>query len=318
MNIGEIISFYRKYQNLTQSELADGICTQGNISLIEKGLRIPSVEIVTMISNKLGISLDVFEKNNFYEKQERHVTTILNQLEAFVNCRQYAQMASLLSDEILNKYCNNPITKQQFLCYKGIYINYYEKKPRKALEIYRQALQETNITAFNTISDLPKHKKQFSKIETLLISGAASCYYLTAKFEKAAILFDIARRNVDHLKLQLSTQTLGTIYYNACKNLKALARYDEAIEIAQKGLLFEANRKTIYRSAEIFFELGEILTLQGNLAQAEKYYIRSMYLSLTTNNNHFLRLLLIALKQKQNLQLLQENITMLEKSFNNI
>ena len=65
MTIGEIVSFYRKYQNLTQSELAEGICTQGTISLIEKGLRTPSVELVTMISTKLGISLDVFESNNF-------------------------------------------------------------------------------------------------------------------------------------------------------------------------------------------------------------------------------------------------------------
>ncbi|XEO94723.1 helix-turn-helix domain-containing protein [Latilactobacillus sakei] len=67
MNIGDIISFYRKYQNLTQAELAQGICSQGNISLIEKGLRVPSIEVVTSISNKLGISLDVFEKSDFYE-----------------------------------------------------------------------------------------------------------------------------------------------------------------------------------------------------------------------------------------------------------
>ncbi|MDT3393066.1 helix-turn-helix domain-containing protein [Latilactobacillus curvatus] len=315
MTIGEIVSFYRKYQNLTQSELAEGICTQGTISLIEKGLRIPSVELVTMISTKLGISLDVFESNNFYAPQERYVTMLLNQLESLVNCRDYAKMSPLLTEDILNQYCNNPITKQQFLCYQGIYVNYYEKKPLKALEIYRQALQETNITAFSTIFDLPKHKKQFSKIETLLISGAASCYYLTAHYEKAATLFKIAYRNIDYIDRQLSTQILGTIYYNACKNLKALGEYDEAVELAEKGILFESDRKTIYRSAEIFFELGEISTLQNNLIKAEQYYIRAMYLSFTTNNDHFLRLLLIALKKKLHLPILQENILMFEKSF---
>mgnify|MGYP003362746187 CR=1 FL=1 len=174
MQIGEIISFYRNYQNLTQTELAQGICSQGNISLIEKGLRVPSIEMVTMISNKLGISLDVFEKSNFYENQERQVNVILNELESLVNCRNYSKMAFLLTNDILNKYCNNPISKQQFLCYKGIYINYYEKNPSKALDIYRLALQETNITSFQSIFDFPKHKKQFSKIETLLIAGAAS------------------------------------------------------------------------------------------------------------------------------------------------
>lgn len=224
-------------------------------------------------------------------------------------------MAFLLTDNILNKYCNNPISKQQFLCYKGIYINYYEKNPSKALEIYRLALQETNITSFQSIFDFPKHKKEFSKIETLLIAGAASCYYLTSKYEQASVLFEIAYKNIDHIKMQMSTQTLGTIYYNACKNLKALEKYDDAVEIAEKGILFESSRKTIYRSAEILFELGEILILQEKPKEAERAYIRSMYLSFTTNNDHFLRLLLIALKRKQNLHLLQQNITMLEKSF---
>jgi len=312
MEIGSMISFYRKYQSLTQGELAQGICSQGEISLIEKGLRVPSVEMVNKISTRLGISIEVFEKKSFYEKHEFYINTVLNKLELLVNNRDYAKMKPYLNDEILQNHCTNPLTKQCFLCYRGIYTSYGVKQPRKALEIYRQALQETNVTAFSDISDFPKHKEIYSKTETLLISGAASCYYLLKDFQKAEILFKVASQNISNIEMQLSTQILGTIYYNACKNLKALKKYPQAIEIAQDGLRFETNRKTIYRSAEILYELGDIYYQQNQLELAEKYYIKSMYLSYSTNSTHFLPLLLTSLRKKTNLKLLQKNLVMLD------
>jgi transcriptional regulator with XRE-family HTH domain len=313
MEIGAAINFYRKYQTLSQKELAEGICSQGEISLIEQGARIPSIEMITKICAKLGISIDAFEKTNFYENNELYINSVLSKLEFFVNNRDYDKMEPYLKDEIKDKYCNNPLTTQCFLCYKGIFINYKEKDPYRALEIFRVALQETNVTSFSTIFDFPKHKSIFSKNETLLISGAASCFYLLNKFEQARHLFKIACDNIDNIKFQLSTQILGTVYYNAGRNLKELGEYDQAIHLARKGLNFEAERKTIYRSAEILYEIGEIYYLQKDFSTAEKYYIKSMYLSFTTNSKHFLPLLLNELKRKKHLQLLQENIAMLSK-----
>jgi len=313
MNIGSMISFYRKYQSLTQGELAQGICSQGEISLIEKGLRIPSIEMVNKISTRLGVSMEVFEKKSFYAENEFYINTVLHKLELLVNNRDYEKMPPYLNDEILENNCTNPLTMQCFLCYRGIYTSYGAKQPKKALEIYRQALQETNVTAFSTILDFPSHKDIFSKTETLLISGAASCFYLLNEFEKAEILFKVAYKNISNIEMQLSTQILGTIHYNACKNLKALKKYPQAIEVANEGLRFEAGRKTIYRSSEMFYELGEIYYLQEQFALAEKYYLKSMYLSYSTNNSHFFPLLLTALKQKSELKLLQENIATINK-----
>lgn len=313
MEVGEAINFYRKYQSMSQKELAEGICSQGEISLIERGNRIPSVEMITKICDKLGISIDAFEKNNFYEENELYINKVLDRLEFLVNNREYKQMKPYLDDEILEKYCNNPLNTQCFLCYKGIFVNYNEQSPYKALEIFRMALQETNVTSFSTIFDFPKHKSIFSKHETLLIAGAASCYYQLNKFEQARNLFEIACNNIDNIKFQLSTQILGTVYYNASKNLKELGEYIQALEFARKGLEFESKRKTVYRSAEILYEIGEINYSQENFEIAEKYYIKSMYLSLSTNNKHFLSFLLEDLQVKERLPLLQKNMEMVTK-----
>lgn len=313
MEIGTAIKFYRKYQSLSQKDLAEGICSQGEISLIEKGDRIPSISMNSKICSKLGIAVDALEEENFYESHELHISKVLNKLELFVNNREYEKMEPLLNDEIMNKYCNNPLNTQCFLCYKGIFINYKENNPIKALEIFRSALQETNITSFSTIFDFPKHKNIFSKHETLLIAGAASCFYQLHKYEQASYLFDVACNNIDNIKYQLSTQILGTVYYNASRNLKELGEYELALKLALKGLTFEKERKTIYRSAELLFEIGEIYYLKNKPQLDETNYIKSLYLAFTTNSNYLLPILLATLKERKELTLLQTNIGMLMK-----
>ncbi|WP_129044495.1 helix-turn-helix domain-containing protein [Companilactobacillus metriopterae] len=313
MDIGSRIVFYRKKLALTQSDLAQGICSQGEISLIEKGQRVPSVEMINKLSSRLGVSIESFKEEKFYENKELFLDSVFTKLEFLVNNRNYKDMSQYLTDDIFQKCCTNSMNKQNFLSYKGIYTNYYQKNFEKALEIYRIALQETNPTSFSNLLDLPKHKNYYSKIETILLAGAASCYYLLKNYKSAEILFKIACENIENIKLQLSSDILGTIYYNYCKNSKELKKYSNAIDIAIKGLEFESEQKTIYRSAEILFELGEIYYIQRRYPLAEKSYIKSMYLSYSTNSTHFFNLLLIALKKKENLQILQKNIQLIDQ-----
>ncbi|MCT3033280.1 hypothetical protein [Pediococcus pentosaceus] len=94
-----------------------------------------------------------------------------------------------------------------------------------------------------------------------------------------------------------------------------LGEYSDAITYAQKGLAFENERKTIYRSAEILFVIGEVYYLEKKFELAEQYYIKSMYLAYSTDSEHFLPLLLNSLKPKKHLKLLQTNIEMLDKLF---
>lgn len=55
--IGEIIRHLRKEQNLTQEELADGICSSVTISRIESGTQMPSDRIINQLLERLGSDL---------------------------------------------------------------------------------------------------------------------------------------------------------------------------------------------------------------------------------------------------------------------
>ncbi len=60
--IGSVIKEYRKRKKISRKSLADGLCSEKYIYLIEKGERTPSAEMSALLGDKLGI--DLFE---YYE-----------------------------------------------------------------------------------------------------------------------------------------------------------------------------------------------------------------------------------------------------------
>ncbi|WP_125545929.1 helix-turn-helix domain-containing protein [Levilactobacillus lindianensis] len=56
--LGSKVKQYRKQKNLSQQELAEGICTQATVSLMEKKNKVPSIKIILQICRRLNISLN--------------------------------------------------------------------------------------------------------------------------------------------------------------------------------------------------------------------------------------------------------------------
>lgn len=63
--IGIIIKEYRKMLSISRKELAAGLCTEKYIYLIEKGERTPSIDIISVISERLGV--DLFDYYQYLE-----------------------------------------------------------------------------------------------------------------------------------------------------------------------------------------------------------------------------------------------------------
>ncbi|MFD1456074.1 helix-turn-helix transcriptional regulator [Levilactobacillus lanxiensis] len=55
--LGNKVKQYRKQKNMSQQELADGICTQATVSLMEKKNKIPSIKIMLQVCRRLNVSL---------------------------------------------------------------------------------------------------------------------------------------------------------------------------------------------------------------------------------------------------------------------
>ncbi|MCF6092534.1 helix-turn-helix domain-containing protein [Microaerobacter geothermalis] len=129
----------RESLGLTQEDLSLGICTQSQLSRIEKGGSIPSVEITFQLAQRLIIDLDeVFQMAENPKKEE--VMSAFNEIRKAVQNRDYSQV-----EKILKGIRNNPlflkIREGQFIiCHEGIIAYYLYNQKDKSLQLLRRKL----------------------------------------------------------------------------------------------------------------------------------------------------------------------------------
>lgn len=59
-SLGDAIKSGRLKRNMTQQELAEGICTQATISNIEKSGKLPAINLLLAIADRLDIEIEEF------------------------------------------------------------------------------------------------------------------------------------------------------------------------------------------------------------------------------------------------------------------
>ncbi|WP_225047569.1 helix-turn-helix transcriptional regulator [Lacticaseibacillus kribbianus] len=90
--LGERVRHYRKLKGLSQAELANGICTQATISLIEKRNKVPSMNILLRLIDRLGITLEDIVVEN-----RTRVQRTLAQVDTLVRHGDFAQADAKLA-----------------------------------------------------------------------------------------------------------------------------------------------------------------------------------------------------------------------------
>lgn len=91
-NIGYVIKQLREKSNMSQKELAHGICTPKYIYLIEKGDRTPSCEILDQLGKQLDVNL--FDIYKFMDC--KHPLTVREVLTDFTKYRRQMNLTMLL------------------------------------------------------------------------------------------------------------------------------------------------------------------------------------------------------------------------------
>lgn len=75
INIGQIIKLYRYKQNMTQSELAEGICSVSHLSKIENGSKEANQDTINLLLERLGISQEKLSQ------KARHLLSLLDEFQ---------------------------------------------------------------------------------------------------------------------------------------------------------------------------------------------------------------------------------------------
>lgn len=228
--LGAIVKNRREELNLTQEELADGICSVPTLSRIENGERIPTKGIYEMLMQRLGyseMSLDFF--TNRKEFTLYNLKFKMRQAYVFGDF----DLAKGYLADFMN-LCNmeSPMDIQFMQLYDVLlYEDKYTLNERLA-----KLEQALNLTCTKYAQG--KYPKVLTYEEIILLNNIAVCYAEGGNQNTAiailTMLKDYYSSKVINMEEALRTQPM--VLYNLSKYLGRNGNYDECIDACDLGI----------------------------------------------------------------------------------
>ncbi|KHF38446.1 helix-turn-helix domain-containing protein [Halalkalibacter okhensis] len=246
--LGKKIRDLRKYLHITQKELADGICTQSMISLLENNEEIyPSAQLLYMLSKRLGVSIEYF----FSDKDVyglNYVNEICDQLTTLIQSKRYQLAYRTIQKEKHNPDFSKPHLQKFILWREAICINHLFQDRQKALEKLKDAMTLTD--ALN---------KNYSTQDLEILTSKAIIYGEDGQWDKADQSFDEIIRQIERASQLMNAIPLINTYYNASRTSLKLQKSKKALELSEKGIALCLKQKTFYNLGYLYYQKAECL-----------------------------------------------------------
>lgn len=265
MNIGSVIKYYRSKHNLTQQQLADGICSISHLSKIESNTYIPHESTIQALLAKMGV-----QWKNEMDKQK----LLDRQLQEFIDCAIYFDLPSMRKQyselEQNHDYIQSTELINQYELYKFRYYIFENDGER--------AKKQKNM--------LERLKGSFTAPELWLYQFFLSIYYtMTGQQELSLKLLEHLEEGIQSIPQKFE----GEYYYQKARLIILQDRYEQSayyaelavrnyqlhynyIRLLHAQLLLAINytRRNLLVQA---IELYEILKRNSQIAgQTELYY----------------------------------------------
>jgi transcriptional regulator with XRE-family HTH domain len=262
--VGKKIKELRKNIGLSQEELSEGICTQAQISKIEKGIVFPYASTLYLISQKLGVDVNYFFDIGMTPRLD-YVQEVTKQLKIARREHQYKEMMEIIKIEEENPlFLQNSKNLQLLLWHKGMYISEVEKDAHKAIETMEKAI---------AITQSENRVYTEREIEILLSIGAI---YGKEDLEKALEIFEDIK---DRLKLlpHLVDYTIKTrLLYNLARVLTRLNKMEESSDYCRSAIKWCLEKDTLYLLGQLHYQIGYNNELLGKREKAKNYMEKAL------------------------------------------
>lgn len=263
--LGTLIRDLRNSLNMSQKHLAEGICTQAYISKIEKGNIIPSVEIVSLLSNKLSVTLDFIVEKVRYPNFD-HVQELNFQIRRLSHERKYDELYSLIKSEKKHNSLPHIIVYEQLLMWQeGVSTYYVLRNFKKSIAILMDALALTSDVSINTERD----------VEILTSLGII---YNEEGFHKEAMSYlQIALTKLKKLIVVKDNTLMIKILFNTAKVLTAQKKYEEAIDLCLDALRLCSVTEISYLVGELHLQAGLNYSMVNDWVEARLHLEKSLH-----------------------------------------
>ncbi|XXM72898.1 helix-turn-helix domain-containing protein [Lysinibacillus sphaericus] len=273
--VGKKIKELRKTSGLSQEELAHGICTQAQISKIEKGDVFPYASTLYQISQKLGVDVNYFFDIGTTPRLD-YVQEVFQQLQILRRSVKYEEMMDIVRAELDNPlFIQNNKNLQLLLWHKGIYLYEVQNKLEKSVETLKEAIHLTH------------YKGKIMLERELEILLALGIIYFKEDLGKALEVFEEVK---EHLQLlpHLNDYTIKTrLYYHIARVLTRLNRINESNKYCEAAIKWCLHKDSVFILGELHYQIGYNMELMNNPKEAIKYMEKAIVVfELQQDNMH--------------------------------
>ncbi|MCP3739717.1 helix-turn-helix domain-containing protein [Rossellomorea sp. BNER] len=276
--VGQKIKELRKNIGISQEELSEGICTQAQISKIEKGDVYPYASTLYLISTKLGVDVNYFFDIGMTPRLD-YVQEVSKQLIKARRNLEYIEMKEIVRTEEENPlFSNNKRNLQLLLWHKGIYQYELEKNISKAESSLRDAISLTHTS-----------NKVWSERELEILLTIGVMYFEIGELENS---FEIYQEVKEHLEIlpYISDYTIKTrLYYNIARVLTRLRNLELSNEYCKDAIQWCIQKDNMYLLGELHYHMGYNLELQSDLEHAKKYMQKALTVFELQNDDKYIK-----------------------------
>ncbi|MFE4523054.1 tetratricopeptide repeat protein [Cytobacillus firmus] len=263
--IGQRIRELRKLMNLSQGELAKGICTQAQISKIEKGDVYPYASTLYLISERLGVDVNYFFDIGTTPRLD-YVQEVLRQLTLARRNSDYREMEQIVKTEEKNPlFQQNNKNYQVLLWHKGICQYMLHKDSKAAIDILSKAIALTHYT-----------DKVWSEREIEVLLSIGSVYFEEKDYKKSLKVYFEAKEYLHQLPFINDHTLLCRLYYNIARSLTRLEKYSDSIKYCREAVRWCIEKDNLYLLGELHYHIGYNYEIQGKFQKARECMQKSL------------------------------------------
>nr|WP_315528126.1 helix-turn-helix transcriptional regulator [Carnobacterium maltaromaticum] len=273
--LGNKIKNARLTAGLSQKELAAGICNQSTISNLEKGISIPSLLTLMIISERLNIDFD--EIYQYTTKKKDSYADIFQQVRVLCAQIKHKDAYNLIKEKIDFNRLETPYELKQYYYYLGITSLIGNKNSSDGIYYFNLALTTES-------------GKNVEFLDILATSGMATVYDIRNEDNKALTYFEKVMNQLDQLTCSTSKIEDGIevakIYYNMAKFYSKIKDYKLAVHLSTLGINLIQEQHISYYLDFLLYEKGFNLMKLGQVEEAEKYYFYAAAMANLNDNQH--------------------------------
>jgi transcriptional regulator with XRE-family HTH domain len=265
--LGEKIRHYRKLRGISQSELADGICTQATVSLIEKKDKIPSMEILVRICERLGITMNLVIVND-----DSQIYSIISEIKKLFYQDDYDGIVAKL-DKLKDININNKQEIKLIHFFSGLVEYEVEKNYDKAIFDFNRAMNVNivSVDMYDILINIYTAKAYVNKGS----DDEAKVYYDQSK--------DLIKSSVEKINDENYRDSI-LIYANMSELALELGDNESVIEYANEGIYIARKEQSLFKLDSMYCYMAEAGTKDGQ--KSDEDYIKAYVISSISDNKN--------------------------------